>query len=166
MRNRISVAGRFGFANAALWILVLGYDGLVLALVSFVFATLLMYWLIGRRVRLAVRMRARFEPEGIVKDAFASLSELWTHTEGWLFLTKQRLVFEPFEPAHAKLGFDAPLAAIEPSLIRIRFGRERLAVSGNGSSRKFAVAEPGDWFVEVKKAAVTARDSTDRRTAS
>jgi hypothetical protein len=162
--RRLTAAGKFGLANAALWLIVFGADGLILALVSGVFGTLFGYWLFGRRARKTDGMRAKLEAEGIIKDAQASLSALWTHTEGWLFLTKQRLVFEPFDSAHAKLGFDASLVAIETALVRGWFLRERVEVSAHGTTRRLAVDEPADWFVEIKKAAATAQ--TSARSAS
>jgi hypothetical protein len=81
MTSRSAAAGRFGLANAALWLVVFGYDGIGIAIVSGVCGALFRYWLVGRRARKTDGIRATLDAEGIVKEAPASLSALWSHTE-------------------------------------------------------------------------------------
>lgn len=151
MKNGLATAIAFGATNCALWLVILGNDGLPIALAAGLFATAFMRWRLSLTKKHAVRKLAQFDNETIVRDGAARFADGWNRTQGWLFLTGDRLVFEPLEPGREAHRFDARLEDLEAQLASGWLGRNEIEVRAGGKLRRFELADREIWLVTIQR---------------
>jgi len=95
-----------------------------------------------RQARRFEQLRPQYEPEGILLDGPANLGG----AGGWIFLTKQRLVFEPHKLNVGAKRVDVKLGDI--SEVRPAPGKlvRRFEVVAKGTTHSFLVENREQWL--------------------
>ncbi|HTL32037.1 MAG TPA: hypothetical protein VL326_02865 [Kofleriaceae bacterium] len=102
----------------------------------------LLAFFLKRQAQRFEQLRPKYEPEGIVLDAPANLGGVG----GWLFLTKQRLVFEPHKLNLGGKRTDVKLGDIQE--VRPGAGKlvRRFEVVVPGATHSFLVENRDQWL--------------------
>jgi len=103
---------------------------------------LLITWFLKRQAQRFEALRPKYEPEGIVLDGGANLGG----AGGWLFLTKQRVVFEPHKLNVGAKRVEIPLGDIKE--VRPAAGKlvRRFELVTAGATHAFLVEKRDQWL--------------------
>lgn len=134
-------------------------EGMASGLACGVLFGLTMAWFATRQAKKFIAMRPQFAAEGLVHDGAASVSSGIGKSGGWLFLTKQRLIFEPHKVNVGAKRIELALTEIAAARAPKGVFASRLEVTAKtGDAYRFIVRERDLWLAMLASAA---RPSTD-----
>ena len=100
------------------------------------------------------QVRVDYQSEGLLHDSAANLGRGFAKTGGWLFLTKQRLVFEPHKVNVNTRRVEITLGDIVESRAPKGLFASRLElVTKQGDTFRFIVQERDLWLAMLSQAA-------------
>lgn len=126
--------------------------GLILGIASGILFGVIIASIGAHRARQAATLRPQYEAEGLLRDAIAQRSVDKLFAGGWLFLTKQRLAFEPSK-SNASMRFELPLSEIaEVKLLDKAFKKQIQVIDKLHQTHAFTVVEREMWVISISRA--------------
>ena len=148
VRNALAAGVPFGFFMG-LFYSDRGTGALAMGIANGVLFGCAMAWFMARQQKRSATLRAAFSTEGVVHDGAANFGA----AGGWLFLTKQRLVFEPHK-MNLGLGKRKELALTDIAGVRAGDGvlANKLAVeTRDNQTVQFVVRNRDEWLAKFRE---------------